>query len=221
MVEKVVWFDLGLTEYMRVYELQQRLASWVAEGIFPQTLLLLEHEPVYTVGKSGLRNRLQGIYAVEVDRGGGITYHGPGQLIGYPILHLGSRRVSTYIRTLEESLILLLKGYGITASIKEGYPGVWVEPKKIASIGVRVRNMVTYHGFALNVITDLEPFNRIEPCGLDICMTSVREQTHQDVPMDQVKTEYKKAFEWCFNVVLEQGTSDQLEKIWNSQPLQE
>ncbi|MGC1119968.1 MAG: lipoyl(octanoyl) transferase LipB [Candidatus Methanofastidiosia archaeon] len=221
MVEKVVWFDLGLTEYVRVYELQQRLASWVAEGIFPQTLLLLEHEPVYTVGKSGLRNRLQGIYAVEVDRGGGITYHGPGQLIGYPILHLGSRRVSTYIRTLEESLILLLKGYGITASIKEGYPGVWVEPRKVASIGVRVRNMVTYHGFALNVTTDLEPFNRIKPCGLNICMTSVREQTHQDVPMDQVKTEYKKAFERCFDVVLEQGASDQLEKLWNSQPLQE
>lgn len=221
MVEKVVWFDLGLAEYMIVYELQLRLASSVAQGIFPQTLLLLEHESAYTVGKSGFKNQPQGIQAVEVDRGGGITYHGPGQLIGYPILHLGSRRVSTYIRTLEESLILLLKGYGITASIKEGYPGVWVENEKIASIGVRVRNTVTYHGFALNVTTDLEPFNRIKPCGLDICMTSVKEQTHQNIPMNQVKTAYKKAFEQCFNVVLEQGTSDQLEIMWNSQPLQE
>jgi lipoyl(octanoyl) transferase len=220
MAEKVVWFDLGLAEYMSVYELQQRVASWVARETFPQTLLLLEHEPVYTVGKSGSKNQPQGIHAVEVDRGGGITYHGPGQLIGYPILHLGSRKVSSYIRALEKSLILLLKGYGITSSTKEGYPGVWVENKKIASIGVRVRNTVTYHGFALNVTTDLEPFNRIKPCGLDICMTTIREQTHQNVPMNQVKTAYKKAFEQCFNAVLEQGALDQLEKLWNSQLLQ-
>jgi lipoyl(octanoyl) transferase len=221
MVEKAVWFDLGLAEYMAVYELQQRVASWVARETLPQTLLLLEHEPVYTVGKSRSKNQPQGIHAVEVDRGGGITYHGPGQLIGYPILRLGSRRVSTYIRTLEESLILLLKEYGITASIKEGYPGVWVENKKIASIGVRVRNTVTYHGFALNVTTDLEPFDRIKPCGLDICMTSMREQTHQDVPMDQVKIAYMKEFEQCFDAVLEQGSIDQLGKLWNSELLQE
>lgn len=218
MAENVMWFDLGLTEYMYVYDVQRTLAFCVAQGTFPQTLLLLEHEPVYTVGKSGTGNQLQGTHALEVDRGGGITYHGPGQLVGYPILRLGSRRVSTYIRTLEESLILLLKEYGIPASIKEGYPGVWVGPEKIASIGVRVRDLVTYHGFALNVTTDLEPFNRINPCGLDISMTSVTEQTHQDISMDQVKTAYRKVFEQCFNAVLEQGTLDLLEKVRNSQP---
>ncbi|MBU7015368.1 MAG: lipoyl(octanoyl) transferase LipB [Theionarchaea archaeon] len=212
MVETAVWFDLGLTEYMHVYDLQKRLAFWVARGKCPQSLLLLEHEPVYTVGKSGSKNQLPGICALEVDRGGGVTYHGPGQLIGYPILRLGSRRVSTYIRTLEESLILLLEKYGITASIKEGYPGVWVGPEKIASIGVRVRNMVTYHGFALNITTDLEPFNRINPCGLDISMTSVKEQIHQDIPMDQVKAAYEKVFEQCFDLILEQGNTAHLEQ---------
>jgi lipoyl(octanoyl) transferase len=213
---KALFFDLQVIEYEKVYTLQKRLANLVAERSFQQTLLLLEHLPVYTIGKSGSERDLpQGIHVLPVDRGGDITYHGPGQLVGYPILHLGSRRVSHYIRTLEKSLILLLKKYSIEAYIKEGFPGVWVGKEKIASVGVRVKRNVSYHGFALNVTTDLKAFQVIRPCGLDVTVTSVQKLLKRKIPIQQVKRDYCEAFEKCFNMSLIEGDIAVLNHIQN------
>ncbi len=204
MSQVVLLFDLGLLPYEEAYSLQKTLVQLVAEREFPQTLLLLEHPPVYTVGKSGSEQNLSDhIPVLKVDRGGDITYHGPGQLIGYPLLQLESKRVSHYIRTLEESLILLLKKYSIEGSIKEGFPGVWVGGKKIASIGVRIKRGITYHGFALNVTVDLSAFQVIKPCGLDVTMTSM-EMLSRPISMQEIKAEYARSFETCFEVKLKQ-----------------
>jgi lipoyl(octanoyl) transferase len=213
---EALFFDLHVTNYEEVYTLQKRLAALVAEGSFQQVLLLLEHAPVYTIGKSGSeRNVPHRITVLPVDRGGNITYHGPGQLVGYPILHLGSRRVSHYIRALEKSLILLLEKYSIKAFIKEGFPGVWVGKEKIASVGVRVKRNVSYHGFALNVTTDLEAFQVIRPCGLDVTVTSVQKLLNRKIPMQQAKRDYCDAFEECFNVSLIEGDIALLSHIQN------
>lgn len=199
-------FDLGLIDYEKAYSLQKQLAALVRERKFPQTLLLLEHLPVYTVGKSGSgKNLLKDVPVLKVDRGGDITYHGPGQLVGYPILVLEDRKVSHYIRKLEESLILLLQQYSIRGFIKEGFPGVWVGEEKIASIGVKIENEVTYHGVALNVTVDLEAFQCIRPCGLTVEMTSMEKLLSVKVSMHEVKMRYVKAFGKCFGLTLERG----------------
>lgn len=215
MSQEAVLFDLGLVAYEKAYTLQKRLVELVSKQKFPQTLLLLEHPPVYTVGKSGSRKVfLKDLKVLEVDRGGDITYHGPGQLVGYPILHLKGRRVSQYMRKLEESLILLLKEYSVKGTIKEGYPGIWVGEEKIASIGVRIREGVTYHGFALNVTVDLGAFQVIKPCGLDIAMTSLA-KLMKKVSMEKVKRDYARSFEKCFDLTLTQRTTDLLERMCN------
>lgn len=201
MSREIYLFDLGLVEYEKVYALQKKIAHLVAEERFPQTLLLLEHVPVYTTGLSGSDVDV-GFPVLHVDRGGDITFHGPGQLIGYPILYVRDRKVSRYIKTLEESLIHLLKAYSITGTIKKGYPGVWAGEEKIASIGVRVQKEVTYHGFALNVSVDLKAFECINPCGLNVTMTSMEKLLSRKISMEKVKTDYMKAFEEKFNLVL-------------------
>lgn len=201
MSREIFLFDLGLVEYEKVYALQKKIAHLVAEERFPQTLLLLEHLPVYTTGLSGSEESV-GFPVLKVDRGGDITFHGPGQLIGYPILYVRDRKVSRYIKTLEESLIFLLKAYSITGTIKKGYPGVWTGEEKIASIGVRVQEGVTYHGFALNVNVDLKAFECINPCGLNVIMTSMEKLLSRRISMEKVKTDYMKAFEEKFNLVL-------------------
>lgn len=201
MSREIFLFDLGLVEYEKVYALQKKIAHLVAEERFPQTLLLLEHVPVYTTGLSGSEESV-GFPVLKVDRGGDITFHGPGQLIGYPILYVRDRKVSRYIKTLEESLIFLLKAYSITGTIKKGYPGVWTGEEKIASIGVRVQEGVTYHGFALNVNVDLKAFECINPCGLNVIMTSMEKLLSRRISMEKVKTDYMKAFEEKFNLVL-------------------
>lgn len=214
MNQDVLYFDLGLAEYQNVYTLQKRLTECVAERTFQQSLLLLEHPPVYTMGKSGSEESLlKNIPVVRVDRGGDITYHGPGQLIGYPILTLKTRKVSQYIQNLEESLILLLHQYSIQGETKKGYPGVWVQDQKIASIGVRIKKGVSYHGFALNVTVGLDAFQCIKPCGLDIAMTSMQDLLSQDVSMQDVKKKYVGAFETVFGVKLKNGDSEQLSSL--------
>lgn len=211
-MQEALLFDLGLIEYQKVYTLQKRLAELIAEGSFQQTLLLLEHPSVYTIGKSGSENT-KGVHVLKVDRGGGITYHGPGQLVGYPLLTLKNRRVSHYIRKLEECIVLLLKKYSINSFIKKGYPGVWVKKEKIASVGVRIKDNVSYHGFALNVTVDLNAFQCITPCGLDVTMTSMQKILCKEISMSQVKRDYVKAFEKIFNVHLNQKDSALLEKV--------
>lgn len=170
---------LGRVDYLEAWRLQDAVASRVRAG-GEERLLLLEHDPVYTIGRRGTLehllagpSELRGVGAsvYRVDRGGDITYHGPGQVVGYPIVRLGERAdLVRYVRGLETALIDVLAGYGIAARPERGKTGVWVDlpdgrPAKIAAIGVRVSRGVTTHGFALNVSTDLAAFARMVPCG--------------------------------------------------------
>ena len=162
---------LGTREYGEVWALQKELVGRRALGEIPATLLLVEHPPVYTLGSSS-KNRPPAslphpLHVVE--RGGDITYHGPGQLVGYPILGLKDRKLKprSYLRTLEDVIISALKGMGLEAERLRGFTGVWVRGRKVASIGVAVQGDVSFHGFSLNVNCDLEPFRLIYPCRLE------------------------------------------------------
>ena len=176
---------LGLVPYAEALELQRSLADDRIAGRIPDTLLLLEHPPVITLGRgtkdaslpidpAALKRR--GIDVYEIERGGDVTYHGPGQLVGYPIIDLQQHKpdLHWYLRQLEATLIGALARFAIAAERREGYTGVWTSGRKIASIGIHVRQWVTWHGFALNVTTDLSPFELIVPCGIQgVEMTSV------------------------------------------------
>ncbi len=182
---------LGTIEYREALVLQERIRGARQAGELPDVLLTLEHWPVYTRGRRSSSGELpmgedwyemQGIDIVETDRGGKVTYHGPGQLVGYPIV--GVDDVVAYVRTLEQALVAALGDEGISARARpdEGpdYTGVWVKERKIASIGVHVARGVTTHGFAVNVENDLQPFQWIVPCGLDgVQMTSVIRETQR------------------------------------------
>lgn len=188
---------LGRVPYAPAFELQQVVAQLRAEEKLPDTLLLLEHEPVYTLGRraseaevlldaSALAER--GITIERTDRGGRVTYHGPGQLVGYPIVHLGAAGdLVGYVRALERAMIAVAADFGVTAGPAEGLTGIWVKNAKLGAIGIHVSRMVTTHGFAMNVNTDLSMFNGIVPCGMvDRGVTSLAEQLGREVPMEQV-----------------------------------
>ncbi|HEY8679180.1 MAG TPA: lipoyl(octanoyl) transferase LipB [Candidatus Dormibacteraeota bacterium] len=167
---------LGLLPYEEAWALQNGLADARRAGQIPDTLLLVQHPHTYTIGRRGSRDHVylsgaelvaRGITCLEVDRGGDVTYHGPGQLVGYPILDLGAQPdVGRYLRNLEAVLIGLLADFGVGAGRLEGYTGVWIGDRKIAAIGVKLGQGVTTHGFALNVTTDLRLFQHILPCGI-------------------------------------------------------
>ena len=170
---------LGRVEYREAYALQERVWAARQEDRIPDTLLLLEHPPVYTRGRRTEPGELPaGLDAdvVDVDRGGKVTYHGPGQLVGYPIMRTDD--VIAFVRTMERAIVAALAAAGVTARTRTGegpdYTGVWVGDEKIASIGLHVSRGVTTHGFAVNVDNDLEPFGRVIACGLpDVRMTAV------------------------------------------------
>jgi lipoyl(octanoyl) transferase len=180
---------LGTVEYREALALQERVRADRQEDQIPDVLLTLEHWPVYTRGRrSGAGElpmgedwyRMQGIDIVETDRGGKVTYHGPGQLVGYPIVRIAD--VLAYVRTLERALVAALDEEGVAARARSedgpDYTGVWVGERKIASIGVHVARGVTTHGFAVNVENDLQPFQWIVPCGLaGVQMTSLIKET--------------------------------------------
>ena len=175
--------EAGAVPYAAALAWQRRLADdRIARRLPHDLLLLLEHPPVITLGRTARDAhvlRPDGIDIVEVERGGDATYHGPGQLVGYPIIDLSHLRpdLHWYLRTLEEALIAGLAGLGIPAERRPGYTGVWTHGRKIASIGIHVKRWVTWHGFALNVSTDLTAFDRIVPCGIaGVEMTSVERE---------------------------------------------
>lgn len=183
-------------------------------GALPQDLLLLvEHPPVVTLGRSSKQAHLlaspallaaRGVELFEVERGGDVTFHGPGQLVGYPIVDLKRHRqdLHWYLRQVEESLIQGLAPFGIAAGRKAGYTGVWVADRKIASIGVHARDWVTWHGFALNVSTDLHYFDLIVPCGIqEVVMTSVECEVGRAVPMREVADRAVEAMARVFDLV--------------------
>jgi lipoate-protein ligase B len=186
-----IWVcHLGVVEYREALSLQERLRALRQEDEIPDVLLTLEHPPVYTRGRRSVAGELpmgdewylaQGIEVVDTDRGGLVTYHGPGQLVGYPIVRVDD--VVGYVHTLENALVTALVQEGVEGARsrpREGhrYTGVWVEDRKIASIGVHLSRGVSMHGFAVNVENDLQPFSWIVPCGLDgVSMTSLIRET--------------------------------------------
>ena len=194
-----IWCDRrGLVPYRTAFEMQKQLEAARQAELVPDVLLLLEHPPVYTRGRRRESGevpmgedwyRAQGIDIVETDRGGQITYHGPGQLVGYPIMSLKPYRddVHQYVRRMESAIIASLGDIGIEAGPIDGLTGVWThEPRKIASIGVHVSRGVTTHGFAINVNNDLQPFEWIVPCGIENCrMTSVARELHAAFDMER------------------------------------
>jgi lipoyl(octanoyl) transferase len=199
--------DLGLMAYTEAYALQERLVKEIAAGTSAETLLLVEHPPVYTLGRSGHMENLldDSIEVVKINRGGDITYHAPGQLVGYPLLNLGRRGkdLRHYLRFLEELLILAAGDVGVTGIRREGKTGVWTEQGKLASIGAGARRWITMHGFALNVSLDLSGFSRIHPCGIVGCpMTSLSRITGRHVPMEKVKERVVYHFESLLDVWL-------------------
>ncbi len=212
--------QLGLIDYAEALQIQQEKVALRKSGAMPDTLLLLEHPHVYTLGRNGQREHLlvsDGQLAAlraklfETDRGGDVTYHGPGQLVGYPLFDLTRHRrdLSWYMRSLEEVFIGVARDFGIRAARLRGAPGVWVGNEKLVAMGVHVSRWVTSHGFAFNVTTDLTYFHWIVPCGLrDKGVTSLQELLGRPVEMqtaiDRVIEHFGKVFG------LEMRTSRQL-----------
>ena len=204
--------NLGRTRYADAWDLQRKIFSARLAHRIPDVLLLTEHEPVYTLGKGADANHLlagevelqdKKIDVFTIDRGGDVTFHGPGQLVGYPILDLNDHYldIHRYLRDIEEVLIRTANDFAISAERSDGYTGVWVKNDKIAAIGVKVSRWVTMHGFALNVSTDLSYFDRIIPCGIfHRGITSVQTLTGHEVKMWDVEKSVVRNFESVFSV---------------------
>ena len=200
---------LGMVEYQRAWDLQKDLAAQVHDGARPNTLLLLEHFPVYTRGRLSRDEHLllsvealdkKGVPVVETDRGGQITFHGPGQIVAYPVIDLrGWGGPVKYVRTLERVIMDALADFGVSAATLDGITGVWVGDAKIAAIGVKISRGVAYHGFSLNVTTDLSYYDDIVPCGIAdrpvTSMTSVLEKM-----VDPAVVQYSLAYHFGKNM---------------------
>jgi len=201
MMPTLLFKDLGQLEYLTALSLQQRLLEEKQSGTTMDMLLVVEHPHVFTSGRAGMEKNMLDRGDVPfhlTTRGGDITYHGPGQLVAYPLLDLRStlrRDVHIYLRNLERVLIQTVNLFGITAKMVPPWTGVWIENRKIASIGIAVRRGITYHGLALNVCPDLSYFNRIIPCGLPwAVITSMERELGREIDPREVK----EAFIDCF-----------------------
>lgn len=201
--------DWGRTSYDHALKMQEALVARRIAGEAPDTLVFTEHEPVFTIGLrsgaetnlvwSGERLNREGIAVSKTNRGGDITYHGPGQIVGYPIIDISPRKdLHAYLRFLEEVMIRSVGEIGLKATRREGKTGIWVENRKIAAIGVAVRRWVTYHGFALNVTPNLGHFSGIVPCGITPdqgTVTSVLQELGPGHDLEQVKLLLRNAFQ--------------------------
>ena len=184
--------DLGLCDYNEALLSQENTRSQLIKNSGKNTLFLLEHNHTYTLGKNGNPNNIlnKNCELFQTDRGGDVTYHGPGQLVGYPIINLKTMGlgIRSYVSNIEQLLIDVLYDYGINASIKQGLTGVWIDDRKIASIGIRVSQWITTHGFALNVNTDMNYFSNIISCGIDnVSMTSMEKELNKKISISDVK----------------------------------
>lgn len=205
-------YDLGIVPYADALELQRKLHAQRVAGAIPDTLLLLEHPPVITLGKAFHPEHLryarefyaqQGIELHPTDRGGDVTCHNPGQLVGYPIfdVSLHGRDLHKFLRDIEQAIIDALREFSVEAHREAGYTGVWIGDAKIAAIGVKVTKWVSMHGFALNVNNDLRLFQTIVPCGItDRPVTSLQQALGRAVPMERVKNAVARAFERVFKI---------------------
>ena len=214
--------NLEREPYLRVWELQHTLVKARQQGRLDDVLILLEHEPVITLGRtadashilaSARRLRRAGITVQRIERGGDVTYHGPGQLVGYPILSLEAHHlgISDYMHALEEVLVRTLADFGLAAERHQGIIGVWVQGGKIAALGARVEHGVTYHGFALNVATNLAHFSLIVPCGLaEAHVTSMERELGRQLKMPLVRERVAWHFGQVFAVPLEEVLPEKL-----------
>jgi len=192
---------LGRLAYQPALDLQEKNVAARASGEIPDQLLLLEHDPVYTIGRQRDRSSLGPAAlphpVVEINRGGQATFHGPGQLVGYFIFDLQKLTpdLHIFLRWIEEGLIALLQDYGLAAQRREGLTGVWIEDRKIASIGVGVRKWITMHGFGLNVGSDLSGYEAITPCGIaGVTMTSLSRELGREISVEEAATEASRVF---------------------------
>ena len=192
---------LGRLAYQPALDLQEKNVAARASGEIPDQLLLLEHDPVYTIGRQRDRSSLGPAAlphpVVEINRGGQATFHGPGQLVGYFIFDLQKLTpdLHLFLRWIEEGLITLLQDYGLAAQRREGLTGVWIEDRKIASIGVGVRRWITMHGFGLNVGSDLSGYEAITPCGITgVTMTSLSRELGREISVEEAATEAARVF---------------------------
>jgi lipoyl(octanoyl) transferase len=218
--------NLGTVPYGEAWELQRSLVGAVSQGAIPDTIILLEHPPVVTLGRradGATELHVPGdaeVEIVETDRGGKSTFHGPGQLVAYPILDLNrhGRDVKRYVRDLEEALIRTLAAHGVTGERIEGLTGVWLTrpPRKIASIGVRVSRWVTSHGYALNVDLDPAPFTEwITACGLeDAAFTTIARELGRPVGVDDVRPSAAAALGEVFDLALEELPAEDGVGLW-------
>ena len=215
-MKKVYFCTTGRLSYARVWAWQQTWCTLRRQQQVPDLLLLTEHPPTYTCGRSTRAEHLlyepeelaqMGCEFFEIERGGSVTFHGPGQLVGYPLvdLHGWGRDVHRHMRRLEEVVVRTLAAFGLSASPGPELTGVWVGQDKIAAIGVHVRHWITMHGFALNVCPDLTPFAHILPCGLDNDKVTSMAQLLQEVPlMERIEAQVRHEFAAVFEVELEE-----------------
>ncbi|MDP2920785.1 MAG: lipoyl(octanoyl) transferase LipB [Candidatus Omnitrophota bacterium] len=195
------YIDLGLSDYKEAYRFQCEVRDNVAAGIFGNTLIITEHKSVITIGRKGSENNIfkrDAIEVLKVDRGGDVTYHGPGQVVAYPIFKLENeaRDIHRFLRFLEEVGINFLNKYGVKGEARPGATGVWTGDSKIASIGIGVKKWVTYHGIAININPDLVPFSFIKPCGIDgVKITSLAELVKEGLNIQDAKRDLKESFE--------------------------
>ena len=218
--------DLGMIGYAEAYTLQKRVVAARKAGVIDDVLLLCEHPPVITLGRSGKRENLlasehvlrqKGVEFHATDRGGDITYHGPGQIVGYPILNLSAirRDVAWYVRTLEEAMVRATAEFGITAERVAGKTGIWVRAgdteEKLAAIGVHISRWVTSHGFAYNVATDLRYFDLIVPCGIaDRKSTSLEKLLGSSVELKEVEQSLARHFGEVYGLEMRQAAREEL-----------
>ena len=206
------WLDLGVTRYAPAFAIQEQILQARLDGQLAPTVILQENLAIFTIGRSGSRENIlsspedleqRGIEVLEVNRGGDVTYHGPGQLIVSPLFYLGDidLNANQYLHRLEDVLIELLAGYDIQAGKKEGQPGVWHGEAKIAAVGIAVKHGYTFHGFSLNLNPDLAAFNLINPCGVrQMPVTSIRQVLGQSPPMAQIKTRLREILHKSFAI---------------------
>lgn len=219
------WLDLGEMPYEPAFEIQERLAGARIRGDLPTMVIVQENDPVFTIGRTGSRSNILasdedldrlGIQVLSVNRGGDVTYHGPGQVIVSPLFYLGDidLNANEYFHKLEDLLILALDGHGIEAKKKQGFPGAWCGDKKIAAIGIAVKHGYTFHGFSLNVNLDLSPFDLINPCGIQrMPVTSMKRILGGELPMAVVKQTLQQVMTQIFGFRFQNITRLELSSI--------
>jgi lipoate-protein ligase B len=210
-----LWLDLGLLDYQPAFSIQEQVLAARVAGDLPAAIILQENPPTITIGRSGSHANVlvnaaelerRGVEMLEVNRGGDVTYHGPGQIIASPLLYLGDLHLNAnqYLHRLEDLLIILLDAYGITAGKKEAAPGVWVGEAKIAAVGIAVRHGYTFHGFSINVNLDLEPFGWIHPCGMaHMSVTSMKQILGGELGMSEVKDQLRRVLSQGFDMQIQ------------------